>query len=200
MLVELEEREIEAETERETADALGKVAAALDELLALDADWLGGDELAGMLVALSRQQARLGAAAARLTAAFDARQAWADDGCRSCATWLGYRCHVPPKQAHATLRLGRRLRTMPQTEAALCAGDIGVAQAQRLADLNSGRTAAAFGESEAQLVEHARTPARSIGSISLGPAPTGSSSRIPTGSRPTPPTTSPSGACTCPRG
>ena len=133
------------------------VGAALDALLAIDADVLGDAELGEAVVEVHRLQARLAAAATRLTAAFDARQAWADDGCRSCVTWLAHRCHVPPKQAQSTVRLGRRLRSMPETDAALAAGDIGVAQAQRLADLNGPRTAAAFAESESQLVDHART-------------------------------------------
>lgn len=133
------------------------VGEALDGLLAIDADLLGNAELGEAVVEVHRLQARLTAAATRLTAAFDGRQAWADDGCRSGATWLAHRCHVPPKQAQSTLRLGRRLRSMPETDTALAAGDIGIAQAQRLADLNGPRTAAAFAESETQLVDFART-------------------------------------------
>jgi hypothetical protein len=136
---------------------VAEVGAALDGLLGLDADVLSDTSLGEAVVELHRLQARLAAATTRLTAAFDARQAWADDGCRSCTTWLVYRCHVPPKQARATLQLGRRLRSMPHTDAALAAGDIGLAQAERLAGLNGSRTAEAFAESEAQLVDHARS-------------------------------------------
>jgi hypothetical protein len=84
------------------------VAAALDRLLGLDVDALSRRELGESVVELARQQARLAAATARLTAAFDARQGWAEQRCRSCATWLAHRCHLPPKEAQATLRLGRR--------------------------------------------------------------------------------------------
>lgn len=148
----------EAETAGpEATEQVTGVAAALDALLALDPDLLDDRELGDAVEALCRQQARLGAAMARLTAAFDARQAWSDDGCRSCTTWLAHRCHLPPGEARATLRLGRRLRSMPETDAALAAGEIGLAQAHRLAGLNGGRTADAFAESETQLVDFARS-------------------------------------------
>jgi Domain of unknown function (DUF222)/HNH endonuclease len=46
---------------------------------------------------------------------------------------------------------------MPETDAAFAAGDIGLAQALRLAELNGGRTEAAFAEAEADLVDNARS-------------------------------------------
>jgi hypothetical protein len=130
---------------------------AIGVLLAVDPDLVDDTVLGQAVVEVHRLQARLAAATTRLTAAFGTRRAWADEGCRNCTTWLAHRCHVPPKQAQATLRLGRRLNAMPSTEAALAAGEIGVAQAHRLADLNGPRTAEAFADSESQLVEPART-------------------------------------------
>lgn len=133
------------------------LAEALDELSSVDPDGFDTGELGEVVAELTRQQARLAAVTARLGAAFDARQGWADEGCRSGATWLAHRCRLPGSQARGLLRLGRRLRSMPETAAAFAAGDIGVAQAQRLAALASGRTADAFAESEELLVGYART-------------------------------------------
>ena len=76
-----------------------------------------------------------------MTAALDARQAWAGDGSRSCGAWVAHRCRLPVGQAKAEVRLGRRLRTMPATAEALAAGDISVRHAMLLASLAGGRTA-----------------------------------------------------------
>ncbi|MGH9288821.1 MAG: HNH endonuclease signature motif containing protein, partial [Acidimicrobiales bacterium] len=128
---------------------------ALDELLALDPDTLDDAELAGAVVELRRQQARLAAAATRLTAVFEARGAYGDDGSRSCGAWLAHRCRLPIGQARAEAWLGRRLRTMPATAEALAVGNISSRHAAVLASLAGGRTAELFARDEALLVGHA---------------------------------------------
>jgi hypothetical protein len=129
---------------------------ALDGLLALDPDTLDDAELAGAVVELRRQQARLAAAATRLTAVFEARGAYGDDGSRSCGAWVAHRCRLPIGQARAEVWLGRRLRTMPATAEALAVGDISSRHAAVLASLAGGRTAELFARDEALLVGHAR--------------------------------------------
>jgi hypothetical protein len=59
------------------------LTAATDGLLDMDPDTLDDTELAAAVVELRRQQARLAAATARLTASFEARRIYADDGSRS---------------------------------------------------------------------------------------------------------------------
>jgi hypothetical protein len=130
---------------------------ALDGILALDCANLDDGALGLAIVRLRRQQARLGAATAAITAAFDTRRAWADDGSRGAAAWIAARTHQPIEDVRADVRLGRRLRSMPATRDALAAGDIAVAHAHRLSTLAAGPTAAAFPDGEQFLVGQART-------------------------------------------
>ena len=133
------------------------VALAVDALVATDPAAVGDDELAAAMVDLRRQQARLSAATAALTAEFDARRVWAADGSRGAAAWIAARVRQPRVDVAAEVRLGRRLRAMPATRAALAAGDIALPHAQRLAGLAAGRTGRRFPEGEDLLVGHART-------------------------------------------
>jgi Domain of unknown function (DUF222) len=133
------------------------LAAAIDALLTLDPDTLDDGALADAVVGLHRQQARLAAATARLTAELDARQVWAGDGSRSCGAWLAHRCRVPGGQARAGVRLGRRLRAMPATAEAFATGDIGQRHVAVLASLAGGRTAECFVRDEVMLVGFAST-------------------------------------------
>jgi hypothetical protein len=139
-------------------DPFEALGVALDVILALDNEDLDDRALADAVVGLRRQQARLGAAVATLTAAFDARRAWAEDGSRGAAAWIEARTRQPLEAVRADLRLGRRLRNMPATREALAAGDIGVAHAHRLSTLAAGpTTAGAFPDGEEFLVGRART-------------------------------------------
>jgi Domain of unknown function (DUF222)/HNH endonuclease len=137
-------------------DICAALASAVGALLRLDPDGLDDAELADAVVGLHRQQARLAAATARLTAALDARRVWADDGSRSCGAWLAHRCRLPIGQARARAWLGRRLQSMPDTAEALAAGDISARHASVLASLAGGRTAEFFARDEAELVDDAR--------------------------------------------
>jgi hypothetical protein len=139
--------------------ALGPLSAALDGLVGVDPDSLADGELADAVVDLHRQQARMAAAAVRLTAALEARQAWADDGSRSCGAWLADHCRLPAGQARAGVWLGRRLRTMPATAEAFAAGNMSQRHASVLAALAGGRTVECFARDEVMLVGFARTMA-----------------------------------------
>jgi Domain of unknown function (DUF222) len=139
------------------ADA--RLVTAIDGLLSLDPDTLDDADLADAVVGLHRQQARLAAATARLTAALDARQVWAGDGSRSCGAWVAHRCRLPVGQARAGARLGRRLRAMRATAEAFATGDIGQPHAAVLASLAAGRTAERFACDEVMLVGFASTMA-----------------------------------------
>jgi Domain of unknown function (DUF222)/HNH endonuclease len=138
------------------ADANAALSSAVDALSTLDPDALDDAGLADVVVGLHRQQARLAAATARLTAAMDVRRVWADDGSRSCGSWLAHRCRLPIGQARAHAWLGRRLRSMSVTAQAFAGGDISEQHASVLASLASGRTADFFARDEAELVDDAR--------------------------------------------
>jgi Domain of unknown function (DUF222) len=138
-------------------DPVTALSATVDRITALDPDGLDDAALADAMVVLRRDQGRLAAVVARLTAAFDSRGTWAEDGSRGAAAWIAARVHQPVEDVRAEVRLGRRLRSMPVTRAALEAGEIAPCHARRLSTLAVGRTATAFPEGEAFLVEQART-------------------------------------------
>ena len=130
---------------------------AIDGLTGLDVDTLHPHAAADTLVELRREQARLAAVEARLVDAVERTRPWAESNYRSTATWLAASDNTAVGEARARVRTSRRLRTMPATRAALAAGDITWAHAERLAELNAADTAAAFAEAEEFLVGQARS-------------------------------------------
>ena len=133
------------------------LAGALDGLLAVDPGGLSEVELAEVMVALRREQARLAAVAAEMTAVFDGRQVHAVDGSRSATDWIAVRCRIPRPKAAREVREARRLRTMPNTRAAFRAGDINPAHVRVLCGLaGHPRAAAHVPAGEPDLVDHAR--------------------------------------------
>jgi hypothetical protein len=133
------------------------VDSAVDELAALDVDGLDDATVATGLVDVRRVRARLAAVEARLIGEVDRRRHWAAERYRSTAAWLAASDNTSVTGAREDVRLARRLRSMPATEAALAAGDISVDHAPRLAVLNAPDVAAAFSEAEAFLVGQARS-------------------------------------------
>lgn len=146
-----------ATARRSAADATDTLDRAVDDVLALDGDDLTDDELRAAMVPLRRAQSRLAAAVTELTATFDARRAWADDGSRNAADWLSYHAHRPRSEAASDVRVGRQLRAMPRVRAAWRAGDLSPAHARVLARLASHpRAGVHFPEGEPVLVDQAR--------------------------------------------
>ncbi|MCU1463431.1 MAG: hypothetical protein JWO37_3506, partial [Acidimicrobiales bacterium] len=74
--------------------AAAALAAAVDELFALDPDALSDAELHATVIGLQRQESRFAAARARLLAAWDARKIWADDGSKAAAARLARECSL----------------------------------------------------------------------------------------------------------
>jgi hypothetical protein len=138
---------------------VAELAGAVDGLLAVNVPGLIDAELAEAMVSLRREQARLSAGLAELTAAFEARQVHrADDGSRSAIDWIAVHCRLPRPQVATEVRDARRLRSMPATRAAYRRGDISAAHVSSLCRLaGHPRAAAHFGDAEAHLVEVART-------------------------------------------
>jgi hypothetical protein len=141
-----------------SSEPLAALVAAVDGLATVEACLLDESALADLMVALRREQARLAAAVVRLTGSFDARQTFRSDGSRSAADWIATRCRLPKPQVVAEVRLGRRLRAMPETTAALSEGDISPPHARLLGAMAAHpRTAGAFAEGESLLVGQARS-------------------------------------------
>jgi Domain of unknown function (DUF222) len=143
------------------ADVAGLTAAlgaAVDRLAEIDAAAVGDDELAAAMVGLRREQARLAAVTAELTARYDARRVYAADGSLSSADWIATRARLPRRQIAGEVRVARRLAVMPQVAAAWRAGHIRDAHARLLGGLAAGvRTAVHFPAAEELLVDYART-------------------------------------------
>ncbi len=128
--------------------ALEPLDRANDGLLALDPDTLTDAELHEVVIELQRQSFRLAAARAKLTAAWDGRQIWADDGSRSPGYRLSREASMSVASAKVEVRRARALRTMPATAAALAAGDLSPDHADLLARANDGARAVLFADHE----------------------------------------------------
>lgn len=67
-----------------------------------------------------------------LIAEFDAREGWADWGCRSCAEWVSWRCGVAPVAAREHVRVARRLAELPLVRAAFAEGRLSYSKVRAL--------------------------------------------------------------------
>ena len=94
------------------------------------------DELADVVAAGRRVQARVDAAVLAAIAEVDARGTFVHDGALTTAAWLRARTRATPAEAAATARTAAALRRglLPGTAVALAAGEISTRQAQTIAD------------------------------------------------------------------
>jgi hypothetical protein len=67
-----------------------------------------------------------------LVAEYDAREGWAQWGCRSCAHWVSWRCGVAPGPAREHVRVARRLRELPLVRAAFGRGELSYSKVRAL--------------------------------------------------------------------
>lgn len=91
----------------------------------------------------------------RWLAEIDRRRLFERDGHLSAASWLAVRHRMAWGTARYQVRVGRALEEMPQTRAALEAGDVSLAAVRLLATAH-GVDREAFASSEAQLLDAAR--------------------------------------------
>jgi hypothetical protein len=108
---------------------MSRVLSMLDDLLSADPRDLVDGQLADALVEFEQAARKIDAARARVLAEFDARAAYAADGCPSAAAWLRVKTGASNGQAAADVRLARGLRELPATAAALADGQINAAHA-----------------------------------------------------------------------
>jgi uncharacterized protein DUF222 len=100
---------------------LDAVTREIDRLVAMDPAELANPDAQ---LALHGARARLEAVAARSAAAFESSGAYAADGARSAAHWLGFATHRPVDAAQRQVRLGAALAELPLVEEAWLAGEI----------------------------------------------------------------------------
>ncbi|HEU5371529.1 MAG TPA: DUF222 domain-containing protein [Gaiellaceae bacterium] len=84
-----------------------------------------------------------------LLAELDRRGVWADQGARSCAEWVAWRCALAPRSAREHVRVAGRLQDLPRTHAAFGRGELSYAKVRALSRV-------ATAENEEELVEMAR--------------------------------------------
>ena len=132
---------MDSNTHSDRPDRLGSLAAASQELAAQDLDRLADPALAEDLLAMRRLLDGLEGQWLRRLAAVDARgAAGADQGqdAPSTAAWLRTHRRLSVDAAHSNVRTARALfgpgGALPQTAAALVAGDISPAHAKAVAD------------------------------------------------------------------
>ena len=67
-----------------------------------------------------------------LVAEYDAREGWAQWGCRSCAHWVSWQCGIAPGPAREHVRVARRLRELPVVRAAFSDGELSFSKVRAL--------------------------------------------------------------------
>jgi hypothetical protein len=73
----------------------------------------------------------------QLVAEYDAREGWAQWGCRSCADWVSWRCSVALPSAREHVRVARRLGELPAIRAAFAAGRLSYSKVRALTRLQA---------------------------------------------------------------
>ena len=67
-----------------------------------------------------------------LVAEYDAREGWAQWGCRSCAHWVSWQCGIAPGPAREHVRVARRLGELPLIRAAFAEGELSFSKVRAL--------------------------------------------------------------------
>ena len=67
-----------------------------------------------------------------LVAEYDAREGWAQWGCKSCAHWVSWQCGIAPGPAREHVRVARRLGRLPLIRAAFGEGELSYSKVRAL--------------------------------------------------------------------
>ncbi len=67
-----------------------------------------------------------------LVAEYDAREGWAQWGCKSCAHWVAWQCGIAPGAAREHVRVARRLPELPLIRAAFAEGELSYSKVRAL--------------------------------------------------------------------
>jgi hypothetical protein len=138
---------------QEADKTLSALRDAIAGLAAVDPSVLDDAELHGIVVALQRERARLGAVAAGLLDRWDARRVWASDGSRSAAGRLSRETVCSAASAGVEMRRARHQRTLLGTTAAIARGELSLDHLDVMGRANQPHRAAHFARDETFLVE-----------------------------------------------
>lgn len=67
-----------------------------------------------------------------LVAEFDRREGWGDEGCKTCADWISWKCGLAPGAAREHVRVARRLEEMPVVQAVFARGELSYSKVRAL--------------------------------------------------------------------
>ena len=67
-----------------------------------------------------------------MIAEFDVRCGWGDDGMRSCAQWLNWRCGISIVAAREKVRVAHKLKKLPKTSLAFASGELSYSKARAI--------------------------------------------------------------------
>src|SRR5262245_53721044 len=67
-----------------------------------------------------------------LVAEYDAREGWAQWGCKSCAPWVAWQCGIAPGVAREHVRVARSLVELPLIRAAFAEGELSYSKVRAL--------------------------------------------------------------------
>jgi uncharacterized protein DUF222/HNH endonuclease len=135
---------------------------AVEDLRASDVDLQTDEELEGDFAELQRAMDMLEAERLRRLAAIDSRRTYEREGFLSVRSWLAARFRVAASVASGMARTARALKHMPETAAALAAGDVGVSAVRILVEARSTNREE-FASAETLLVNAAKAlPAREL--------------------------------------
>jgi hypothetical protein len=130
---------------------------AISALAAIDLDALSDLELDHLTIALHRERHRLDAAAATVTARWEARGIWLSDGSRTSAARLSRDAGVSQATAKRELCRARALGSMTVTSDAVADGRISMDHVDLLSAADTTERHEAFVRDEAMLVEQCAT-------------------------------------------
>ena len=150
-------------------DGLTRLSVALDELADERLDDAPATDLPSRLIQLQRAASRLHAEVLRTTERVDRYGEWERDGAVSAAAWLRHTTRISEGAARYQVRTARALAgLLPQTAAALAAGDINVEHVRVIsrAVTATPERRSSIPEAEGTLAEAARRlPPRQLGIV-----------------------------------
>src|SRR5690349_19172084 len=114
--------------------AIAHVHAELDAVADASVWSMDASETADTLVALTRAEAKLAEAKARVAAHADDLHVGQDVGASNAANWLAHIARTTRPAAHGTVKLGHALEAHPQTRDALAHGEVLLEQARVIMD------------------------------------------------------------------
>jgi hypothetical protein len=110
------------------------------EVSGVDVAELSTPDLESELVGLAGHLAAAQCRFLLLLAEFDAREAWAGPGLRSCAHWLSWRVGMDLRTAREQVRVAQALLSLPQVTAAFGTGRISYAKARAITRIATPQT------------------------------------------------------------